>query len=228
MHSAQDIISKEYTQFLQNDAFPCIAAKAAVQRAVVRSLVVKHMACPTDDELILAFLYEFVDEIRRFDKSFHSAVVIFEQPAIHSENDFEVLMWQRLQSLSDRDSDMHPFDERVNPDVKSPDFSFSLKSEAFFIIGLHPASSRASRRFKYPAMVFNPHAAFSRLREYDQYDKMKRIVRNNDMQISGSINPMLDDFGKSSEVFQYSGKNYSSSWQCPLHIKHGKSNNTTA
>ncbi len=226
MRSVQDNIAMAYADFLKSDAFPCVAGKAAADRDQVRTLVVNHMACPDNDKAILSFLYDFVDECRQFERSFHSAIIIFEQPLVISESEFDKLMWERLQALSDRDALDYPFDKRVNPDVNSPDFSFSLKSEAFFIIGLHPASSRPARRFSYPALVFNPHAAFTRLREYGQYDKMKKIVRKNDLMISGSINPMLDDFGKSSEVFQYSGKTYSSSWQCPLHINHGTANNT--
>jgi FPC/CPF motif-containing protein YcgG len=145
-----------------------------------------------------------------------------------TEEEFEKFIWQRLQCLSDADAKMYPFDKRVSTDPGSPEFSFSLKSEAFFIIGLHKSSNRAARRFKYPTIVFNPHAAFIQLRQDRQYDKMKKIVRRKDMELAGSINPMLDDFGKSSEVFQYSGKNYQSSWQCPLQINHGKTNHSPA
>jgi hypothetical protein len=34
---------------------------------------------------------------------------------------------------------------------------------------------------------------------------------------------MLDDFGRSSEVCQYSGMQYDADWRCPLIIRHGKS-----
>ena len=221
MLSVKEDISTEYVQFIQNDNFPCVAAKAALQREQTRTFVAGHMACPRSDAQILDFLYEFVEDYRSSDISFHSAAVIFEQPENITEENFETFMWQRLQSLSDIDSAKHPFDERVSLDPNSPDFSFSLKSEAFFIIGLHPASIRPARRFKYPALVFNPHKGFDQMRTQNQYEKMKNIVRKKDLAMSGSINPMLDDFGNSSEAFQYSGKNYSSSWQCPLHIKHG-------
>lgn len=228
MHSVKEDITTEYEEFLQSDNFPCVAAKAALQRNQTRTLVVGHMACPRSDAAILDFLYDFVDDYRSSDVSFHSAAIIFEQPEDISEEIFERFMWQRLQSLSDLDATNYPFDERVSLDPNSPDFSFSLKSEAFFIIGLHPASNRPGRRFKYPALVFNPHAGFDQMRTQNQYEKMKNIVRKKDMAISGSINPMLDDFGNSSEVYQYSGKQYSSSWQCPLHIKHATTNHSAA
>ena len=96
------------------------------------------------------------------------------------------------------------------------DYSFSLKEEAFFILGLHPASSRRSRQFKYPALIFNPHAEFEKLRKSDRYTKMKEVVRKRDVEYSGSINPMLADFGEASEVYQYSGMQYNAEWTCPI------------
>lgn len=228
MVSVQDHISAEYTEFIESESFPCVAAKAAYQRKQVRTMVVGHMACSKDDQQILSFLYRFVNDYRASETTFHSAAVIFQQPEDIAEEQFEIFMWQRLQCLSDADSVNFPFDKRVSLDPDSPDFSFSLKSEAFFIIGLHPNSSRPSRRFTYPTLVFNPHAGFDQMRAQNQYEKMKTIVRKKDFAISGSVNPMLDDFGRSSETFQYSGKNYPSSWQCPLHIKHGTKSNTTS
>ncbi|MDQ3193559.1 MAG: YqcI/YcgG family protein, partial [Bacteroidota bacterium] len=109
---------------------------------------------------------------------------------------------------------------RVSNDPESINFSFSLKEEAFFIIGLNPSSSRPARKFKYPALIFNPHAQFEKLRESNRYEKMKSIVRKRDLVYSGSLNPMLKDHGISSEVNQYSGVNYSGEWQCPLKIRH--------
>jgi hypothetical protein len=51
---------------------------------------------------------------------------------------------------------------------------------------------------------------------------MKTIVRKRDISCSGSVNPMLDDFGHSSEAIQYSGLFNDNQWQCPLTINHGK------
>jgi FPC/CPF motif-containing protein YcgG len=106
-------------------------------------------------------------------------------------------------------------------DVSSPQFSFSLCSEAFYIIGLHPASNRKARQFSHPALVFNPHAQFELLRHGMKYEPMKLAVRKRDTSYSGSVNPMLQDFGTQSEVSQYSGRIYDKGWSCPLKINHG-------
>jgi FPC/CPF motif-containing protein YcgG len=129
------------------------------------------------------------------------------------------MLWSRLNALAEWDRKNFRHDKRVDSDPSSTRFSFSLKEEAFFIIGLNPASSRRSRRFKYPSIVFNPHEEFERLKRAGRYESMKKVVRRRDELYSGSVNPMLKDFGEAPEVFQYSGKKYNQTWKCPLHHK---------
>ena len=218
--SPSEVIIKEYLHYISNKEFPCVAARAAEAKQQVHAMVAENMFCPNDDPAILSFLYKFVDLYRKSESLFHSVAIIFKGPDFGSEELFDKLMWQRLQSLSDLDAKNCPYDSRVACDPSSPLFSYSLQQEAFFIIGLHPNSSRPSRRFNYPTLVFNPHAQFEDLRKSDSYDKLKNIVRKRDALSSGSVNPMLEDFGNSSEVFQYSGRYYDSDWKCPLKIQH--------
>ncbi len=220
MKSKNEDIIHEFELFINNKAFPCVAAKAAFERQQIKCMVAGHMACPKDDGDILKFLYDFVDIYRNSPVIFHSASIIFQGTELYSEEMFDKLLWQRLQSLSDLDAKNNGYDKRVDIDPNSSNFSFSIKEEAFFVIGLNPLSSRHARQFKYPALVFNPHAQFEQLRELNRYGKMKDIVRKRDMAYSGSVNPMLEDFGTSSEVYQYSGMKYDKTWECPLKISH--------
>jgi uncharacterized protein len=220
MNNKQHILD-EWTSFIDKREFPCVAAKASMSKEQQSVFVAGHIACPKDDADILSFIYDFVDKYRSSDKMFHSAIVIFEQPIIHNEQVFEQFFWQRLQAISALDSMNYPYDERVSSDPGSENFSFSLKSEAFFVVGLNPASSRMARRFTHPAIVFNPHAQFEQLRSSEQYEKLKNIIRKRDTELQGFINPMLEDFGSSSEAFQYSGRQLDESWKCPLNIYHG-------
>ena len=214
-----DII-EAYFNFLNCKDFPCIGAKAALAHGQMHCMVAGHMACPNDDGAILKFLYHFIDDCRNSTDPYHSAAVIFKQPVVLNEKMFDALLWQRLQALSDMDAKEYPYDKRVDADVASSNFSFSLKEEALFILGLNPASERSSRKFAYPVVVFNPHAQFEKLRAAGRYETMKETVRKRDVIFSGSVNPMLDDFGNSSEVYQYSGMQYDEEWQCPLKINH--------
>jgi uncharacterized protein len=215
MISDQQIIN-EYLEFINEKEFPCVVAKAALAKKHIKSFISNHMACPASDRPILDFLYDFVDQYRMSSDSYHSAAVIFKGPVNTNEQIFDALLWERLRALSLLDKENYEHDSRVDQNPEAANYSYSLKSEAFFVVGIHPGSERRSRRFKYPALIFNPHAEFEKLRKLGRYEKLKTVVRKRDVIFSGSINPMLDDFGNSSEAIQYSGKRHSSEWKCPL------------
>jgi FPC/CPF motif-containing protein YcgG len=223
-----NIITSEYFDFINNKEFPCVAAKTALTWKQIKCLVVDHLACPKDDAAILEFLYEFVEEYRQSTKLYHSVAIIFKGPEEPNEAQFEEFFWQRLQALSNLDAQRYGYDKRVVADPNSPDFSFSLKEEAFFIIGLHPGSSRLARQFKYPTLVFNAHAQFEQIRDASRYDGLRNTIRSRDMAFSGSINPMLEDYGQASEVYQYSGKAYDQAWKCPFLSQHAAVNHHSA
>lgn len=211
-----DKIINSFHSFLSQVDFPCVAAKDASRKNNIKIMIAGHMACPVDDKTILAFIYDFINSYRQDHKGFQSLAIIFKEPHCNDEKVFEALMWQRLQSLRNLDAKHFKYDYRVSPEPSSATFSYSLMEEAFFVLALHPFSSRPARRFQYPALIFNPHDQFMQMKAGGTYDKMKTIVRKRDMNYSGSVNPMLSDFGEGSEAFQYSGVVYDESWQCPL------------
>jgi FPC/CPF motif-containing protein YcgG len=222
MDTESESISREFLAYIRNREFPCIAAKAAVSQEQIHVLVADHLACPRDDGKILHFLYWFIDLYRQSDNLYHSAVIIFKKPGNLKEDAFDELLWNRLQAISDLDALNYPWDSRVGKQTMSANFSYSIKTEALYVIGLHPESSRPSRQFYYPSIVFNPHEQFEKLRRNQKYQSMKEVVRKRDVKLSGTVNPMLADFGESSEVFQYSGRQYAESWNCPFIAKHEK------
>jgi len=216
-------IKNAFADHLANRSFPCVAAKAAQAKQQLSLLVAGHMLCPMDDARILDFLYSFVDTYRASNDFYHSAAILFKEPQGCTEEMFEDAMWKRLQSIADLDAQHHRYDNRVSHDPSSAQFSFSIREEAFYIIGMHPLNNRESRRFAYPTLVFNPHHQFEELRKTQKYEQIKKVIRKRDMAVSGSVNPMLEDFGKASEALQYSGRVYDETWQCPLKIKHATS-----
>jgi hypothetical protein len=58
---------------------------------------------------------------------------------------------------------------------------------------------------------------FKRMRARGKFESMKQIIRAREMAFQGSINPMLTNFGESSEARQYSGRVVPDSWPCPFH-----------
>ncbi|RKD17496.1 hypothetical protein BCY91_16910 [Pelobium manganitolerans] len=211
-------IIESFKEMVLDKAFPCVAAKDALKKGNVQILTATHLACPHDDQRILDFIYDFIKKFRKQDKGFHSVVILFPHTQPLSEVEFEAYLFQRLKALRALDAKHFAYDPRVSDNPQAKNFSFSLMEEAFFIIGLHPGSSRPARQSPVPAIVFNPHVQFERLRDEERYEKMKAIVRKKDVEYSGSTNPMLMDFGDRSEVYQYSGRQYASGERCPFNL----------
>jgi FPC/CPF motif-containing protein YcgG len=146
-------------------------------------------------------------------------VAVFPERPPDTEGEFERRLWRQLQLLHDVDDHPTGWDPTVSPDPDDPRFAFSFAGCAFFIVGLHPRSSRLARRFEWPALVFNPHAQFERLRAEGHYERYQALIRKRDIALQGSVNPSLADFGVRSEARQYSGRLTEPEWQCPFHHK---------
>ena len=105
----------------------------------------------------------------------------------------------------------------MSDDPKDENFSFSIAGKAFYVVGLHPNSSRKARQSPYTTLTFNLHWQFEKLREMGTYQKVRDRIRDRDVALQGSINPMLEDFGNNSEAKQYSGRKVDKEWKCPFH-----------
>lgn len=194
--------------------FPCVGAKAARARGSVYPLLARSMRHTVDDARITAALQGFGR--RCGGHLFVSLAVIFRDDEQLDETAFEAALWARLQAIHDIDAQQFAWDDSVSSDPASPHFSMSVGGRAYYVVGLHPRAHRAARRFVHPALVFNPHRQFERLRDDGRYAKMCRTTAVRDIAYSGSVNPMLADHGVSSEAAQYSGRRVASGWRCPL------------
>ena len=139
-------------------------------------------------------------------REFRTFVASFDGPLPPDEATFEHLLWTTLQRLHDLDVVHHEWAPRTKADAADPEFAFSFAGTAFFVVGLHAASSRMARRFAWPTLVFNPHGQFDRLRETGRYPRFQQVIRTAERSLQGDINPMLADFGSRSEASQYSGR----------------------
>lgn len=204
--------------FVRANDFPCVGAKSALARGTLKVLACHSLASGWDDVRIHSELLEWAQGWRSDPDGLRSLAVVFEGPDGLTEAGFEALMWDRIQSLADKDAWRgQPYDRRVSPDPQDPHFSLSFGGEAFFVVGLHPGASRPARRFPRPAMVFNLHEQFEKLREEGRYERMRERILERDRELAGSINPMLARHGEASEARQYSGRRVPDGWQCPFH-----------
>ena len=197
--------------------FPCVGAKAALAKGTLAVLACDRIDSAWDDLRIHDGLLNFAKEYRAEPGLFRSFAVIFGGPDDLTEQAFEAALWQRAQSLSDKDHWRgQGYDAGVSADPDSPHFSLSFGGEAFFIVGLHPHASRPARRFARPAMVFNLHDQFEQLRKSGIYEKMRGAILTRDVALAGDLNPMLARHGSVSEARQYSGRAVGPEWGCPF------------
>lgn len=198
-------------------AFPCVGAKSALARGQMRFLIGRDIRSAWNDLSVHAALSAFVADYRADPTLFRSLILLFEQDDGLDELGFEDAMWARLQSLTDKDEWLgHPHDPRVSSDPGDPHFSLSFAGEGFFVVGLHPAASRPARRSRTPALVFNLHDQFERLRAAGRYEKLRTAIVDRDIALAGFANPMLARHGATSEARQYSGREVGNDWVCPF------------
>ncbi len=210
-------LAQRFREFVQDPEFSCLGAKSALSRGQMRILVARDIRSAWDDLRIYPELRDFIAEYQAEKTLFRSFVVLFEGPDDLDEAAFERHLWDRVQSFSDKDAWLgESYDKRVSTDPDSPHFSLSFGGEAFFVIGLHPRASRLARRFERPALVFNLHDQFERLREQGKYDRLSTAIIERDIVLNGSRNPMLARFGEISEARQYSGRIVEAGWRCPF------------
>lgn len=210
-------LTERFRRFVGDTAFPCVGAKAALNRDGMRFVVARDFRSAWDDLRILPSLLALAGSYRAEPLLFQSLVVLFEEGAPDDEAAFEAQLWERLQSLTDKDQWLgQPADPRVAHDPGDPHFAMSFGGEAFFVVGLHPLASRPGRRFETPAMVLNLHNQFEQLRMTGRYDKLRETILDRDVALAGTSNPMLADHGSLSAARQYSGRAVGAEWRCPF------------
>lgn len=217
----QEQVHAEFRSRILEARFSCVGARAAVNSGAYRLGVYDDM---TDSGALAGLardLFTFTQEQPALGSDFSTFAASFAGPVITSEEEFEKHLWTVLQTLYDVDRLYNPPDPKVAEDPEAGDFGFSFAGRGFFVIGLHPASSRLARQFGWPTLVFNAHSQFDRLKADGRYSKLQGAIRAREMALQGSLNPNLSDFGERSEARQYSGRAVEEDWRCPFHM-HGK------
>jgi FPC/CPF motif-containing protein YcgG len=215
-------LAAELNAWIAHRAFPCVGAKSALARGTLKVVTARDITSAWNDVAIHDALLTWAWEYRKEPDGLRSLAVVFEGPQDLGEREFEMHLWDRIQSLADKDHWRgQPYDQRVSADPESPHFSLSFGGEAFFVVGLHPHASRPARSFGRPTMVFNLHDQFERLREEGRYETMRQKILARDEDLAGDINPMLARHGEASEAQQYSGRQVPPDWIPPFEDKRG-------
>jgi FPC/CPF motif-containing protein YcgG len=206
----------DFDHFVRDGDHPCAMARAVLSTREARFGLYPALGTEAAAMRLCQDLYGALDQHRSAEAPLWSYVAFFEGEAPSDEGVFEDRLWRQLQAMHEFDARRHAWDRSVSADPDSPEFSFSIGGQAWYVIGLHPGASRLARRFGSTALVFNPHRQFEALRGAGKYDLVRDRVRKRDFAFQGSLNPMLADHGDSSEARQYSGRAVGAEWRCPF------------
>lgn len=211
-------VPEDFADFIRSDAFPCVGAKSVLALDRLTAFEAGSITSSAHDADIHAALSTFGAQAP--EAALRSFACLFDDTREMSEAAFEDALWARLQALHDIDVKRRiGWAENVASEPASTRFCMSIGGRAYFVVGLHPGASRAARRFRRAALVFNPHEQFQQLRADGRYGQIQSINRQRELSRHGSINPMLADFGAGHEAAQYSGREVGADWVCPLEVK---------
>jgi hypothetical protein len=213
-----DLVHDAFRGLVLSRGFSCVGARSAVRRGTYRFAVLGDMGSAESTETLAWDLQRFTQEVASTGSGLTTFAAAFTGPPIPDETRFEELLWAQLRALHALDRREHAWDPLVSADPRDPTFAFSFAGQALFVVGLHAGSSRWSRRFAWPTLIFNPHVQFRRLRADGSFGRVQEATRRREVRLQGSLNPNLSDFGERSEARQYSGRAVDDTWRCPFPV----------
>ena len=208
-------LAADLAAFIGSERFPCAGARSALALDQVTVAEAGDLLSADSDRQIYQALHAFGSALDPDQMPFKTFVCGFRRGAVMDEKTFETALWGLLQRLHDRARSV-AWASHVSSDPASPEFNISINGVPYFVIGLHPGASRAARRFCRPALVFNSHDQFEQLRADGRYQALQKVIRQRELDVNGSINPMLGTHGQRNQAPQYSGRHVGDDWTCPF------------
>lgn len=194
--------------------FSCLAARSTVNTDSYALACYDALGSETASLNLAHDLAQFCADQDAMTSGFTSMIAVFRGSPPADELTFESQLWAQLRALHALDP--LPYSSEVTADPTDANFGFSFNGRGFFVIGLHPHSSRNARTFACPALVFNAHRQFRRLRETGRFAPLQRAIRHRELCLQGSLNPNLANYGEVSEARQYSGRFVEPDWVAPF------------
>jgi FPC/CPF motif-containing protein YcgG len=198
--------------------YPCLGARSVFRQDRATVEVYDELGNRESATTLLADLRRFASGVD-LEQGLASFVALFRGPRIRGEQEFEQRLWQHLRAV--HAADEQPWTPEVSSEPQDPHFAFSVAGSAYFVVGLHPRASRHARRSAVPTLVFNLHAQFEQLRASGTFPGLRDRIRARDEALQGRVNPMVSDYGQTSEARQYSGREVAAHPSCLDNLSRG-------
>lgn len=212
----KDNLRAEFSNFILQEGYSCVGAQAAVHGGTFAIGDFGSMDADDTPRKLAYGLMEYILAMSDNPSDFLTYIAIFPESIFTDEIGFEKMLWKLLNGVHQENSQHFGWNPEYSDDPADSNFSFSFGEHGFFLVGLHPKSSRKARRFKYPAIAFNFQHQFDALREKGRFEIMRSAIRDREINFQGSINPMLADYGEGQQAPQYSGRKTEKDWKCPF------------
>jgi uncharacterized protein len=203
--------------------YPCVSAVSSFLKKDYMTESYPAFGSGQGAAKLYADLIRFKNEQRRTKAPFYSFWAVYDNSEVTSEEDFEQKLWSELSAVhayevnkcAEENTEM-TWDPKFSSNPNDKNFCFCVDGHAYFLVGMHPLSSRKARQFPYPVLIFNLYAQFDELFQKKTFEPMVKINRLKEIKFQGDINPMVEKHGQEWESIQFSGKNNSDQWKCPF------------
>jgi uncharacterized protein len=200
---------QRFEDLILGGTFPCLGAAGAVRRGEYRLRTYPPLGSPASVRACAADLDALLAERPPGKHPVTILAAVFAGPAGLDEQAFEDLMWWLLRGLREWDMRRPACRHLAGRDDADPGFGYGDRD--FFIVGMHPGSSRLARRFPWPTLVFNALTHSELLRKQGRYELMQQRIRARDLRLQGTLNPNLERC----QAAQFSGRDVGDNWTCP-------------
>ncbi|MGE3973574.1 MAG: guanitoxin biosynthesis heme-dependent pre-guanitoxin N-hydroxylase GntA [Bdellovibrionales bacterium] len=215
-------ISQDIQNFVGQKNYPCVAAIQSTFRKDFRVGVYRDFGFGSSWSALRNDLQYFLREQQRSGSAYLTFWAVYLDTHEATEKDFENALWNELSSLTSEEDREADWSDKTRVDPKNKSFHFCLDGTSFFVVGLHPNSSRKACRFPHHALVFNVFSQFESLKASGSFDPLVQKIRERDLVFDGSVNPVAAQHAEVWESIQFSGKNNPSDWQCPFQFRKKK------
>lgn len=188
-----DSLESKIASFLSPD-YPCTPALSALKQGSLIITEIPGKIGSTGIDL-RPMLQGFIDRLESRNEPYLSLWLSWD-PEEMSEEEFEIRLWREVRAFC-------------------PNLPVSFGSHQLFLVGMHPNSSRKARRFPRCSIIVNSFSQFERIEATGNYPSLVSSIRERDKKYSGSVNPMVEEYGDVWEEIQFSGKVNPPDWEPP-------------